>query len=249
MSELFRLEFPQSVGVFQTYDEAQKVVDYLADSHFPVENLCIVGTDLRSVERVLGRRTWGSVIGRGVQTGLTTGIMVTILMFLFMPNENFFTLFATALGIGIVIGIAMSAIGYWTSHGKRDFTSVSQTIATHYEVLSEHRVVGKARELLASMPGARAAAFAPQAYGASTPYAAQPSYQPQPQPYQAQPQPYYQQPYPPQPYQGQPYPGQVPPGYPPMGFQQWAYPPDVAPAQMPPAQPPEDSSPTPPEDR
>ena len=62
MSSLFKLEYPQSVGVFNTYDEAQQVVDHLADSRFPVENLCIVGTDLRSIERVLGRRSWGTAL-------------------------------------------------------------------------------------------------------------------------------------------------------------------------------------------
>ena len=31
LSSLFKLEYPQSVGVYNTYDEAQKAVDYLAD--------------------------------------------------------------------------------------------------------------------------------------------------------------------------------------------------------------------------
>ncbi|MBI5028403.1 MAG: hypothetical protein HZB48_06315, partial [Actinobacteria bacterium] len=41
LSSLFNLEYPQSVGVFGTYDEAQKVADFLADARFPVENMCI----------------------------------------------------------------------------------------------------------------------------------------------------------------------------------------------------------------
>lgn len=163
LSSLFKLEYPQSVGVYNTYDEAQKVVDFLADARFPVENLCIVGTELRSVERVLGRRSWGTVIGQGVQSGVSTGLMIALLMWLFVPNENPLLLAAYALGIGIVVGIIMAALAYWMSQGKRDFTSVSQTIATKYEVLAEHKVVSRARELVSGMPGVRAAQFNPAA--------------------------------------------------------------------------------------
>ncbi len=161
LSSLFRLEYPQSVGIFNTYDEAQHVVDHLADARFPVQNLCIVGTELKSVERVLGRLSWGTVIGAGVQSGLSTGLMITLVLWLLMPNTNFIVLLLYALGIGIGIGILMAALGYWMSQGKRDFRSVSQTVATKYELLAEHKVAGQARELIAAMPGARAAQFNP----------------------------------------------------------------------------------------
>ena len=161
-ADVFKLEYPQSLGVFPSYDEAQKVVDHLADAQFPVENLCIVGTELKSVERVLGRRTWGTVLWSGVQSGFTTGLVMGLVMWLFLPTENGVVLMLTALGIGIVIGVAMQALSYWLSRGKRDFTSVSQTVATRYELLSEHKVAAKARELIAAMPQIRAAAFAPQ---------------------------------------------------------------------------------------
>jgi len=162
LSSLFKLEYPQSVGIYDTYEDAQKAVDHLADANFPVRNLCIVGTDLKSIERVLGPRNWGTVIGSGVQSGISTGLMVTLLMWLFLPGADFLVLLLTALGIGILIGIAMAALGYWMSQGKRDFTSVTQTIATKYEVLCEHKVAAQARELLAQLPGARAAQFDPR---------------------------------------------------------------------------------------
>ena len=161
LSSLFKLEYPQSVGVYGSYDDAQQAVDFLADAKFPVENLCIVGTDLKSIERVLGRRNWGTVIGSGVQSGLTTGLMITLVMFLFMPTANFVLLFLYALAVGIIVGVAFAALGYWMSQGKRDFRSVSQTMATKYEILAEHKVAGQARELIGTMPGARAAQFNP----------------------------------------------------------------------------------------
>ena len=159
-SSLFELQFPQSVGIYNSYDDAQRAVDYLSDEKFEVQNLAIVGTDLKSVERVLGRRTWSTVVAQGVQSGLSTGLLVALVLLIFTPSGvNFLALFVVALGIGIVLGIGFAALGYPLSRGRRDFTSISQTVATKYEVLCEHKVAAQAREMLQNLPGARAAQF------------------------------------------------------------------------------------------
>lgn len=158
-SSMFELQFPQSVGIYQTYADAQKAVDYLADEKFEVQNLAIVGTDLKSVERVLGRRNWGTVIGQGVQSGISTGLLVGLVFLLFGRPSSVLALLLVALGIGIVLGVGFAALGYALSGGKRDFTSVTQTVATKYEVLCEHKLAAQAREMLLHLPGARAAAF------------------------------------------------------------------------------------------
>jgi hypothetical protein len=158
-SSLFELQFPQSVGIYNSYEEAQKAVDYLADQKFEVQNLAIVGTDLKSVERVLGRRNWGTVVTQGMQSGISTGLLVALVMLIFTRPQSFLVLLLVSLAIGIALGIGFSAAGYAMSRGKRDFTSVTQTVATKYEVLCEHKVAAQAREMLQGMPGARAAAF------------------------------------------------------------------------------------------
>lgn len=158
-SSLFELEFPQSVGLYNSYADAQKAVDYLADNKFEVQNLAIVGTELKSVERVLGRRNWGTVITQGIQSGLMTGLLVGVVMMLFTRPSSVLVLLLVALGVGIGLGVGFQAIGYAMSGGKRDFTSVTQTVATKYEILCEHRLAAKARETLQQMPGARAAYF------------------------------------------------------------------------------------------
>ena len=35
------------VGSYEGYEQAQAAVDYLSDEEFPVENVTIIGTDLR----------------------------------------------------------------------------------------------------------------------------------------------------------------------------------------------------------
>ena len=158
-SSLFDLQFPQSVGIYNSYADAQKAVDYLADAKFEVQNLAIVGTDLKSVERVLGRRNWGTVITQGMQSGISTGLLVALVLLIFSQPGSFLLLLAVSLAIGVALGVGFSAAAYAMSRGKRDFTSISQTVATKYEVLCEHKVAAQAREMLQSMPGARAAAF------------------------------------------------------------------------------------------
>src|SRR3954469_22090445 len=159
-SSLFELQFPQSVGLYNSYDEAQRAVDYLADEKFEVQNLAIVGTELKSVERVLGRRSWGTVIASGVQSGLSTGLLVALVLLLFTSTSGrFLPLLLGALGIGILLGVIFAALGYAMSRGRRDFTSISQTVATKYEVLCEHKVAAQAREMLRQLPGSRAAQF------------------------------------------------------------------------------------------
>ena len=158
-SSMFELEFPQSVGIYNSYADAQKAVDYLADEKFEVQNLAIVGTDLKSVERVLGRRSWGTVLAQGVQSGISTGLLVGIIALIFLKPASIVALLLVALGVGIALGVGFAAAGYALTRGKRDFTSVTQTVATKYEVLCEHKLAAQAREMLLKLPGARAAAF------------------------------------------------------------------------------------------
>lgn len=225
---LFKLEYPQSVGVFETYEAAQKAVDHLADNDFPVNNLAIVGTDLRLMERVTGRRTWGTVLGQGVMSGLSTGFIVAIFMMLLFPEQGFMSQLLMALLIGVGIGLVFAVLGYALSRGQRDFTSVTQTVATKYELLCEHKVVGRARELLANAPGSRASQFnqpqptwqqGPQGYpGAPGQQQGQTPYPPYPQGQQYPQGPAQNAPYPQGPYPGQqPGAGQYAGGQPPQG--------------------------------
>ena len=148
------------MGIFNTYADAQKAVDYLADEKFEVQNLAIVGTDLKSVERVLGRRNWGTVINQGVMSGrLHRPAGGAGDADLHPAGAASWPLLLVSLAIGIALGIGFNAAAYAMSRGKRDFTSITQTVATKYEVLCEHKVAAQAREMLQRRPGARAAAF------------------------------------------------------------------------------------------
>ena len=50
----------ETVATYDSYEKAQRAVDYLSDNGFPVENTQIVGSDLHLVEQVTGRVTTAS---------------------------------------------------------------------------------------------------------------------------------------------------------------------------------------------
>ncbi len=154
LDSMLSLKYPQSVAVFDTYPQAQKAVDYLADQDFPVNNLAIVGTDLKTVERVTGRRTWSTVLGQGAVSGLFMGGFVGLMLMLFTQPGGRIVILLSALAFGIVFGMISQSISYAATRGARDFNSVRQMVASRYEVLAEHQVAAKAREVLATMPGA-----------------------------------------------------------------------------------------------
>ena len=83
-----RLEYPQSLAVYDEYAAAQKAVDHLSDNKFPVEQLMIVGTDLKRIERITGRLTTGRVAVGGVISGVWLGLFVGLVLSLFTDGDT-----------------------------------------------------------------------------------------------------------------------------------------------------------------
>jgi hypothetical protein len=146
------LDFPQSLGVYDEYADAQKAVDFLSDHAFPVENCMIVGTELKQVERVTGRLTYNRVAVGGLLSGVWLGLFVGLVLSLFDNQNAFVTILSTAL-FGAVFGLVWALIGFAATRGQRDFSSVSRIVATRYEVLVEHKLAAQGRELLTQLPG------------------------------------------------------------------------------------------------
>src|SRR3954447_7933230 len=71
------------VGSYDSYDQAQAAVDYLSDEKFAVENVTIIGSDLRQIEKVTGRLTWGRVLTAGAAGGAWWGLFVGLLLGIF----------------------------------------------------------------------------------------------------------------------------------------------------------------------
>jgi heat induced stress protein YflT len=143
-------EVPQGVpiGTYPTYAKAQEAVDYLSDDEFPVENVAIIGTDLRLVEQVTGRLTRGRVIKAAAATGALWGLFMGSLVMLFGgENVSIVVPVITAI-IGAAFGAVSGMLAYAATGGKRDFTSSSGVVATSYELICSAKVAEDARNLL-----------------------------------------------------------------------------------------------------
>jgi hypothetical protein len=117
-----------------------------------VENCMIVGTDLKQVERVTGRLTTGRVALGGLLSGIWLGLFVGLIFSLFGQGSAVAIIVSTAV-FGALFGVIWALAGYAATRGRRDFSSVSQIVATRYEVLVEHKHAARGREVLAAMPG------------------------------------------------------------------------------------------------
>lgn len=153
------------LATFETYQEAQAAVDALARADFPVRQLAIIGNELKSVERVTGKLTWGRVALAGAASGAWLGVFLGLLLIIFSPTTEFSFLFAAVLlgaGFGMLFGLASYAV----NRRRRDFTSTMQVIATSYSVLVDPEVVNRARNLLDGAPAAAPQAAWPPPPGA-----------------------------------------------------------------------------------
>jgi hypothetical protein len=155
------LEHPTvTVAAFPDYESAQRAVDYLSDNQFPVEHSAIIGTDLRLVEKVLGRMTTGRAALAGAATGAWFGLLIGLLLSIFTVSA-WWALLLAGLVIGALWGTAFGAIAHAMTGGRRDFASRSRLEAGQYAVMVDADYAEQARQLLTRLNW--------QASGAGTP--------------------------------------------------------------------------------
>ncbi|MFN8167789.1 MAG: general stress protein [Candidatus Nanopelagicales bacterium] len=134
---------------YEEYADAQKAVDTLSDNGFPVQNTAIVGVDVRIVEAVLGRMSWGRAAVSGLGTGAWFGILIGLFVGLFSSTSGgLLPLIGLGLLYGAAFGIVFGLISYAFTRGRRDFISRQQLVATRYDVHCEQSVIGEARKIL-----------------------------------------------------------------------------------------------------
>ncbi len=136
------------VATFESYAEALQAMDKLAQSDdFPVQKAAIVGNDVKSVERVTGRLSWGRAAGAGALSGLWLGLFFGFVMLVFVANTSPGFLFGAVL-IGAAFGMLYGLISYGVTRRLRDFSSTMQMVASSYSVLVDPQDVNRARNVL-----------------------------------------------------------------------------------------------------
>ena len=138
---------------YDSYLEAQSVVDRLSKADFDVSKLSIVGNDLKTVERVTGKLTYGRAALAGAASGAWLGLFIGLVLSIFTPPSTQSVVYIGAAlmmgaGFGMIFGIATYAI----SRRQRDFTSTHQVLASNYQIIIDPQLTAKAQDLLQRNP-------------------------------------------------------------------------------------------------
>ncbi|WP_212735340.1 general stress protein [Herbidospora galbida] len=134
---------------YDRYTAAQKTVDTLSDAGFPVQELAIVGTDLRTEEKVTGRLTNGRAALTWAVSGGVFGLVVGLFLGLFTTTTtSFVALVLWSILWGAIAGAAFGFTSHLFQGGVRDFTSRNAIVAGRYDVLVTSGVWERAQTIL-----------------------------------------------------------------------------------------------------
>lgn len=146
MPELPRGEI---ISTYDHYADAMHAVDRLARADFPVNEVSIVGNDVRSVERVTGKLSYGRVAVMGALSGAYLGLFLGLLLFIFQPeNAAIGGVFVSAIAIGAGFGMLFGVLSYAMNRNRRDFSSVMQFVAARYDLITSPELLMRARGIL-----------------------------------------------------------------------------------------------------
>jgi hypothetical protein len=140
------------VGTYPTYSEAQRVVDRLADSKFPVQYVRIIGRDVRITEQVVGRLTVGRAALAGLATGTWLGLLIGFVFWIVSPWAPEAVLSGVLLGA--LFGAVWGTVAHLMTGGRRDFASVSGLEAAAYDVVVDESHYPDAIRILGAAPPA-----------------------------------------------------------------------------------------------
>ncbi|RRJ88591.1 hypothetical protein EG850_00100 [Gulosibacter macacae] len=165
-SSRIRSRFPQiptgdTVASYSSYEDAMTAIDQLARNEgFSIEAISIVGSDLKSVERVTGRMSsWRAALG-GAMSGIMMGLFFGAVMMLLDPTSNIAVLAGIVL-LATVFGGVWGLISYAVSPQKREFTSAMQVTASRFDVIVPRELGAQARQILGGAGGAHLAPATP----------------------------------------------------------------------------------------
>jgi hypothetical protein len=142
----------RAVATFRSYEDAERAVDRLADRGFPVERVAIVGRDLKLVEQVTGRMTYGRAALGGALSGGVIGFLIGWLFGVFNwfdPVVSAFWLALDGLWFGAALGVLIAVLLHALSGGRRGFASMRQLSADHFDVVADDEVADEAQRLIA----------------------------------------------------------------------------------------------------
>lgn len=137
----------EMVASTRDYETAQKTVSTLIAAEVPARDIAIVGQGVRTVERITGRLGYATAARSGAINGVLIGLFLAAILMIGNPEVPV-QLFLGFLLIGVAIGMILSLVTFAIVRRRRDFASVTQLAADHYEVTVQPTSLTKARQAL-----------------------------------------------------------------------------------------------------
>lgn len=148
------------IADFTQYVDAVAYVEKLVANNFPAGMIAIVGSDLRSVERVRGRMSYARVAINGAITGSWLGLIYAFLFGPAIDTSNIVSGSNSSMGASIVIGAGIGmlfqVLRFTMTRNKRGFVSQSSMVASKYQIQVPASMVSQANTAaLAPDPAAK----------------------------------------------------------------------------------------------
>lgn len=144
------------IADFTNHADASNYVDLLVKNDFPANAIAIIGSDLRTVERLRGKLTYARVALGGAATGAWIGLLYGLL---FGAQPTAATAEAatvaeagsimSAVVIGAGIGMLVNVLRFSFARNKRQYLSASSVVANRYDVIVPANLIDQAREAAA----------------------------------------------------------------------------------------------------
>ncbi len=163
-----RDEVGEKIASFPTYEKAQQAVSSLIAGEVPARDIAIVGSGLRSIERITGKLGYATAARSGALNGLMLGLLFAFIFVLGTPTVQI-SAFIGVLLVGMALGMLLSLGTYSIVRRRRDFASVMQVAADHYDVCVAATSVQKARGIVGPSGAPRTVVSRPAADDSAPP--------------------------------------------------------------------------------
>lgn len=123
-----------AVATARSHEEAFQMVERLEEAGYPLSNIAIVGSNLRSVEQIRGRESALFAFGSGSMTGAWFGLFLGLMMSFSVPDGYRGTVIPVAFLAMALMGGSIRMIRYSLSANKRALRTRTYMIPTTYEI-------------------------------------------------------------------------------------------------------------------
>lgn len=136
------------VASFPDSHQAQEAVAELVKAEFPAKQVAIIGSGLKSIERVTGALSFGKIALNGAGSGVWLGLIASLFIFVISPEIAETEMILAVIFIVAGLGAVISVLLYQLNRRRRTYTSVLQVTASDYTLVVAPGMGGKARSIL-----------------------------------------------------------------------------------------------------